>query len=247
MRRNDQGFTLMEMLIVIAIIAVLIAIAIPIFTSTLERSREATDAANIRSNYAEVMVEAISENEAVNADGSFGRVVLIQQIGGWQNEEYGNNLNELVDDVIGEPTPDGYAWVSYDPAASGAVVLHYEGGSGGGGDSGGGDSPGGTVSANTPYIPAGRGITLDHNNNAVTLTSPFDVVITIEVQVHAGGSGSSAEKETQTVDLPANESYTVVFSQGYNNSVISLQFGEDVSEADALALYNSMVPSTVKS
>lgn len=36
----------MEMLIVIALIAVLIAIAIPVFASQLEKSREATDLAN---------------------------------------------------------------------------------------------------------------------------------------------------------------------------------------------------------
>ena len=41
MKQNSNGFTLMEMLIVIAIIAILIAIAIPVFASQLERSREA--------------------------------------------------------------------------------------------------------------------------------------------------------------------------------------------------------------
>ena len=53
---NKKGFTLMEMLIVVAIIAVLVAIAIPTFSNQLEKSREATDAANIRALYAEQMV-----------------------------------------------------------------------------------------------------------------------------------------------------------------------------------------------
>ncbi len=60
-KRGNKGFTLMEMLIVVAIIAVLIAIAIPIFTSQLENSREATDAANIRSSYAEVVATALTD------------------------------------------------------------------------------------------------------------------------------------------------------------------------------------------
>lgn len=51
--RNDQrGFTLMEMLIVVAIIAILIAVAIPTFSSQLEKARAATDQANVRSAYA---------------------------------------------------------------------------------------------------------------------------------------------------------------------------------------------------
>lgn len=52
MRYKNKGFTLAELLIVVAIIAVLVAISIPIFTSQLEKSREATDLANLRSAYA---------------------------------------------------------------------------------------------------------------------------------------------------------------------------------------------------
>ena len=47
MNRN-KGFTLAELLIVVAIIAVLVAIAIPIFTTQLEKSRETVDIANAR-------------------------------------------------------------------------------------------------------------------------------------------------------------------------------------------------------
>ena len=57
MKQNRKGFTLAELLIVVAIIAVLVAVAIPVFSAQLEKSREATDVANIRSAYAEVVTK----------------------------------------------------------------------------------------------------------------------------------------------------------------------------------------------
>lgn len=70
--KSSKGFTLMEMLIVVAIIAVLVAIAIPTFTSSLNKARVATDEANIRSGYASVMAEVLTnqisdENNTTNA------------------------------------------------------------------------------------------------------------------------------------------------------------------------------------
>ena len=75
-----QGFTLAELLIVVAIIAVLVAIGIPIFTSQLEKSREATDLANVRAAYTEVVAAAL--------DGSGSQsvtVTLAQTQDDWQS------------------------------------------------------------------------------------------------------------------------------------------------------------------
>ena len=58
MKINRKGFTLAELLIVVAIIAVLVAVAIPVFGSQLEKSREAADLANVRAAYAKVLTEA---------------------------------------------------------------------------------------------------------------------------------------------------------------------------------------------
>ena len=41
--QNKKGFTLVEMLIVVAIIAILIAVSIPLVSTSLEKAREAVD------------------------------------------------------------------------------------------------------------------------------------------------------------------------------------------------------------
>ena len=56
-KKNKKGFTLMEMLIVVAIIAVLVAVAIPTFSSQLHKARVATDWANVRSYYAQLQYD----------------------------------------------------------------------------------------------------------------------------------------------------------------------------------------------
>ena len=47
--RDQKGFTLLEMLVVIAIIAVLVAIIIPTVMSSTDKAAAAADAANLRS------------------------------------------------------------------------------------------------------------------------------------------------------------------------------------------------------
>ena len=78
---NKKGFTLAELLIVVAIIAVLVAIAIPVFTTQLERSREATDMSNIRAAYAEAVSDYLAQG-ATKATSA--KVTTIQQqTAGW--------------------------------------------------------------------------------------------------------------------------------------------------------------------
>lgn len=67
MKNNNRGFTLAELLIVVAIIAVLVAIAIPVFTTQLEKSREATDQANVRSAYAQVMAQYLTDADQAHS------------------------------------------------------------------------------------------------------------------------------------------------------------------------------------
>lgn len=65
MKRN-RGFTLMEMLIVVAIIAVLAAIAIPVFNGSLHKAKVAADMANVRAYYAELQTQYITTGKYID-------------------------------------------------------------------------------------------------------------------------------------------------------------------------------------
>ena len=66
MKKNNKGFTLAELLIVVAIIAVLVAVAIPTFTSQLEKSKQAVDEANCRSAYAEAVATYLTDTKTAS-------------------------------------------------------------------------------------------------------------------------------------------------------------------------------------
>lgn len=55
-RKDKKGFTLMEMLIVVAIIAVLVAIAVPTFNSSLKAAKKSADDASIKTAYTEYIL-----------------------------------------------------------------------------------------------------------------------------------------------------------------------------------------------
>lgn len=127
MKQNKNGFTLMEMLIVIAIIAVLIAVAIPVFASQLEKTREATDLANVRSAYAQVSTEALlGDSEATVT------VNLKQKQADWQSVDP-VNIGGIVhsksqgDTVnwIGVAEPNGTCVVSYKEDYG--IILNWSG------------------------------------------------------------------------------------------------------------------------
>lgn len=127
MKQNKNGFTLMEMLIVIAIIAVLIAVAIPVFASQLEKAREATDLANVRSAYAQVSTEALlGDSEATVT------VNLKQKQADWQSVDP-VNIGGIVhsksqgdtENWKGVAAPNGTCVVSYKEDYG--IILNWSG------------------------------------------------------------------------------------------------------------------------
>ena len=77
MKMNKKGFTLIEMLVVIAIIAVLVSIIIPTVTSATDKAAAATNAANMRSVKAAVTTAYLAngtEGFTIAADGTVSDV-----------------------------------------------------------------------------------------------------------------------------------------------------------------------------
>lgn len=118
---------MLEMLIVIAIVAVLISVAVPVLSSQLERSREAVDLANVRSAYAQVSTEALLGNTGVTV-----MVKLKQKQAGWQSADP-VNIGGIVhsksdgntDNWKCDAEPGGSCEVSYDKTHG--VVLTWSG------------------------------------------------------------------------------------------------------------------------
>lgn len=127
MKQNRNGFTLMEMLIVIAMIAVLIIIAIPVFASQLEKAREAADLANVRSAYAQVSEEVMLGNP-----NTIVTVNLTQKEADWQSMDPVNiggithsKNQEDTDNWKGTAAPNGTCVVSYKDDCG--IILTWSG------------------------------------------------------------------------------------------------------------------------
>ena len=100
-KMNKKGFTLIEMLVVVAIIAVLVAIVIPVVGNSTEQAKEAADAANIRAAIAQVTTTALQggtvtpvEVKMTQGTDGFASAEL-ESIGGLDETQFG-----LVEDAI---------------------------------------------------------------------------------------------------------------------------------------------------
>ena len=63
-RGDKKGFTLAELLVVVAIIGILVAISVPLFTAQLGKARKATNQANMRAAKAAAVAEYISDESS---------------------------------------------------------------------------------------------------------------------------------------------------------------------------------------
>ncbi len=123
MKNKNRGFTIIELLIVVAIISILASIGIPVFSNSLEKSRESVDIANVRAAYAEVMTSANLGEAAVKI------VHLNQKKDGWQSIDP-VNIGGIIhyknqgdtENWKGNPVAGGICEVSYNESC-GAVFT----------------------------------------------------------------------------------------------------------------------------
>ncbi len=106
-KNNNKGFTLAELLIVVAIIAVLVAISIPVFTGSLTKAKEATDMANLRAAYADAVTAKLTDGTSYPTSynsASFGNLNY--------SDRYGWNVSGETLTVSYSPTKanNGSVW-----------------------------------------------------------------------------------------------------------------------------------------
>ncbi|MDY6357085.1 MAG: prepilin-type N-terminal cleavage/methylation domain-containing protein [Catonella sp.] len=111
-RLGEEGFTLLELLIVLAIISVLVAVSVPVFMSALERSWRAVDISNARSLRA-VLSGKIIEGTVTIKDENYGICTVVDENGakvGICNKKsagvnWKGNMNKVA--LPGEMKPQG--------------------------------------------------------------------------------------------------------------------------------------------
>ena len=109
----------------------LTAIAIPVFTTQLEKSREATDIANVRSAYANLVANYITNTESASAFSM--DVPAKQKDAKWQTIGNSDNylLEQMVDGsmtAISVPYATGSYNVKIDTSGSVSVTATQAGG-----------------------------------------------------------------------------------------------------------------------
>ena len=112
MDKKNKGFTLAELLVVVAIIAVLVAISIPIFTSQLHKAQVATDQANLRAYYAEIQADYLQKDKYNS---------LVPENDG------GGNKNRIIRHLDGATTElkAGFYAVTEDLSSGGYHISYY--------------------------------------------------------------------------------------------------------------------------
>lgn len=109
--KKQGGFTLIEMLLVVAIIAILVAVSIPVVGTNLEKARDATDRANERAAKTLAMMLYMGEIDPMNLPGCTWDGYKTGSAFGYTEDYLGNKSGIFYDAENGVLTferPKGY-------------------------------------------------------------------------------------------------------------------------------------------
>lgn len=133
--KSKKGFTLVEMLIVVAIIAILVGISIPVVNAQQEKAKEAVDLANVRAAYTKVMMSAMGHDTNPESYGVtyihdrwYIDVELTQGTFDWQTAgpfNVGGIDSSDKHHWVGTPAPGGHCLVSYTEADGAVIAWEY--------------------------------------------------------------------------------------------------------------------------
>ena len=135
-KKNNKGFTLVELVIVVVILAILVGILAPQYTKYVEKSRKAADASNLDNMVTVMKVLAADSTDSVPV----GTYTIAMTASGTTMKigtaDIDSNLKTLIDQTAGDnwenTTLKSKKWntenkisADVDVAANGAVTVTY--------------------------------------------------------------------------------------------------------------------------